>query len=95
MKAPGTYSVSFAKEGFKKLVKSNIVSHVEAIKVDATLELGAVTQQVEVKVGVQLVQTETSDKRMSLTSDLVTELPNVGGSWYDFTGKSEKSEKSS
>ncbi len=84
--APGTYSVAFEKRGFKTLVKSNIVLHVEAITVDAALEVGAVSQEVTVKAGAVLVQTETSDKREILTSDQVTELPNVGRVWYDYTG---------
>jgi len=48
---PGTYTVTFTKEGFKRLVKSNIILHVEAITVNASLEVGAVTQQVTVTSG--------------------------------------------
>jgi hypothetical protein len=83
---PGTYSVTFTMHGFKTLVKSNIVLHVEAITVDARLEVGAVTQQVNVTTGAPLVQTETSAKQLTLTSSTVTQLPTVGRTWYDFTG---------
>jgi Carboxypeptidase regulatory-like domain len=82
---PGTYSVSFSMQGFKTLVKSNIELHVEAITVNATLEVGVVTQQVNVTEGAQLVQTETSDKRSTLTATAVAQLPSVGLNWYDFT----------
>src|SRR5258707_841562 len=34
---PGTYNVTFFKEGFKKLVRSGIVLHVETITLDAQL----------------------------------------------------------
>jgi hypothetical protein len=83
---PGNYTVSFAKQGFKKEIKSNNVLHVEAITVNAALQVGAVSQQVEVKAGAILVQTETSDKRQTLTSDAVVELPSVGRNWFDFFG---------
>lgn len=84
---PGTYDVVFSKEGFQKLVRRNVVLHVEAITLDAQLQLGSSTQQVTVEVGAPLVQTETSDRQMILTNEAVTQLPNIGGSWYDFTGQ--------
>jgi hypothetical protein len=84
---PDTYSVSFAKQGFKKLVKSNIVLHVEAITVDATLEVGSVSQQVTVTGAVPQVQTETSEQKETITSQTIVELPNIGRGWYDLTGQ--------
>ena len=54
--------MTFEKEGFKKFIKSDIILYVEAITVNATLEVGSVSQQVEVKGGAPLVQTETSDR---------------------------------
>ena len=82
---PGNYSVSFEKEGFKKTIKSNIVLHVEAITINATMEVGAVSQQIEVKGGAPLVQTETSDRAATLTSVAVSELPSVNRYWMDYT----------
>jgi len=84
---PGTYDVSFSKNGFQKLIRGNVVLHVEAITIDAQLQVGSATQQVTVESGAPLVQTETSDRQMILTSEAVTQLPNIGGSWYDFTGQ--------
>jgi hypothetical protein len=52
---PGTYTVSFEKEGFKKFITSDITLYVEAITVNATLQVGSVIQQVEVKGGAPLV----------------------------------------
>jgi len=82
---PGTYTVTFEKEGFKKVIKPDIVLNVEAITVNATLEVGAVTQEVEVKGGAPLVQTETSDREAALTSFEVSELPSVNRYWMDYT----------
>ena len=83
---PGVYTVVFAKDGFKKYVKNDIVLHVETITVDGLLELGEVSQQVVVNAEEQLVQTETSDKRTTLTTDVITEIPSVGRGWYETTG---------
>jgi len=82
---PGTYSVSFEKEGFKRFVQTDITLHVEAITENATLEVGSITQSVEVKGGAPLVQTETSDKGATLTSFAVAELPSVNRYWMDYT----------
>lgn len=82
---PGTYTVTFEKEGFKKLVKSDIVLNIEAITVDGTLDVGAVTQQVEVKGGAPLVQTETSDRSDTIAALAVNELPSANRVWFDFT----------
>ena len=54
---PGTYDITFSKEGFQKLVRSNIVLHVEAITIDAQLQIGSAAQQVTVESGAPLVQT--------------------------------------
>ena len=83
---PGTYDVTFSKVGFQKLVRSNIVLHVEAITIDAELQIGSASQQVTVESGAPLVA-ETSDRQLILTTEAVTQLPNIGGSWYDFTGQ--------
>jgi hypothetical protein len=82
---PGTYTVTFEKEGFKKFIKTDIVLHVEAITVNATLEVGAVTQQIEVKGGAPLVQTETSDRGEGLSTFEVSELPSATRSWFDYS----------
>lgn len=84
---PGTYDITFSKEGFRKLVRGNVVLHVEAITIDAQLQIGSESQQITVESGAPLVQTETSDRQMILTTEAVTQLPNIGGSWYDFTGQ--------
>ncbi len=84
---PGDYSIIFVKEGFKKYVRSGLVLHVEAITIDAVLAVGAASEQVTVLAEAPLVQTETSEKRVTLTSQTITELPNVGRDWYELTGQ--------
>ena len=58
---PGPYMVTFEASGFKRMVRQNIALHVgDVLAVDATLEVGAVTESVEVKSSPTLLQTETS-----------------------------------
>jgi hypothetical protein len=82
---PGTYTVSFQREGFNKVIKSDITLYVEAITVDATLQAGSVSEQIEVKGGAPLVQTETSDLSQTITAIEVSELPSVNRYWMDYT----------
>ncbi len=83
--SPGTYAISFAREGFKKYVRDGIVLRVESITVNATLEVGAATEAVTVTGEVPLLQTESSDRKTILAGTDVRELPSVGRSWYDMT----------
>lgn len=82
---PGTYTVTFEKEGFKRLVKSDIILHVEAITINGTLQVGTVSQQIEVKGGAPLVQTETSDRSEDITTTAINELPSANRVWFDYT----------
>ena len=83
---PGNYAIAFTGEGFKKLVRRGIVLHVEAITVDAALEVGSISQEVTVEAAVPVVQTETSERKATVTEKTILELPNVGRSWMDITG---------
>lgn len=82
---PGTYSIAFAKEGFKSYVRSGVVLHVQTITIDATLDIGMVTEQITVSEAAPLVQTETSERRSTVTAQEVSALPLVGRGWYDLT----------
>ena len=84
---PGNYEVVVTKAGFKRFARSGIVLHVEAITVDAVLQIGSLTQEVTVRGAVPLVQTETSERSATFTESTVMELPNVGRSWFDLTGQ--------
>ena len=79
----GPYSVTFSKEGFKEFIRSNVDMRLETITLNAQLEVGATTQSVTVTEPVALVQTENAEQSTTLTAAPVTELPNVGASWYN------------
>jgi hypothetical protein len=83
---PGNYTVTFTKEGFEKAVRTGIVLHVETITVNATLQVGATSQEITVAAEAPLLQTESSERGLVLTSESATELPNPGRSWFVLTG---------
>ena len=79
----GMYSVSFAKDGFKQFIRSNVEMRLETITLNAELQVGATSQSITVTAPVALVQTENAEQSTTLTGAPVTELPNVGASWYN------------
>ena len=82
----GPYSISFTKEGYSRSNENNIVLHVETVTVDGTLQVGAVSTQIEVDAAdTTLLQTESSEVNLTLSSQALTELPNVGGDWKYMT----------
>jgi hypothetical protein len=80
----GMYSVSFAKEGFKQFIRSNIEMRLETITLNAELEVGTTSQSITVTAPVALVETENAEQSTTLMSGAVKDLPNVGASWYNF-----------
>jgi Carboxypeptidase regulatory-like domain len=83
---PGTYTITFSQSAFKTLVRRNIELHVETIKVDAELQVGAITETVSVTAGAPLVQTENAEKNLTLSTQAVSDIPNVGRSWDQLLG---------
>ena len=82
---PGEYILTFAKEGFGEIIHSPITLRLEIITVDAQLRVGSTTQQITVQAQTPLLQTESSEHSATMTSTEVTELPNVGNSWWRLT----------
>ena len=57
----GPYTVTFEAPGFKRLVQENLVLRVgDVLPVNATMQVGAVTESIEVKSQATLLETETS-----------------------------------
>jgi len=77
----GEYQITFAKEGFRPVVRQGIALQVQTIGIDATLQVGAATEQVVVTAETPLVQTETSDQHLDLTTQAVHNAPIVGTDW--------------
>jgi outer membrane receptor protein involved in Fe transport len=79
--SPGSYTITFSKEGFRNYVREGVVLQIETVEISVTLEVGAATQEVVVNAGVSLVETETSDQHTDLGTGAVDAAPIVGTDW--------------
>jgi hypothetical protein len=78
--APGTYQVQVTMPGFKRHMRENVVvTAATTVRLDATLEVGEVTESIEVSTDVAQVQTENAKISTSVQNRLVDELPLVVG----------------
>src|SRR6516162_9337833 len=58
---PGPYTVAFESPGFKRMVEADLTLRVgDVLPVNAMMQVGAVTDSVEVKAQALLLETETS-----------------------------------
>ncbi|MBV8864607.1 MAG: TonB-dependent receptor, partial [Acidobacteriaceae bacterium] len=76
---PGTYTVRVEHQGFKTAVQSPFKLDVnQVVRVDITLDIGAITQQVEVTAAEPLVETQTSSIGQVIDGERVNALPLNG-----------------
>jgi hypothetical protein len=76
---PGSYSVSVASSGFKKEVRSGITLQVDQrARIDFTLQVGAVTETVDVVASAPLVRSESAELGEVVEERAVRELPLNG-----------------
>src|SRR5438270_11186709 len=76
---PGQYQVSASKTGFNEKVISGITVAVDQrARIDVQLEVGAVTQRVEVQGAAPVVETDSSTVGKVITTRDVLELPLNG-----------------
>jgi len=78
---PGPYRVSVEQQGFKSWTRSGLQLRTgERIRVDITLEVGAVTESVEVKAEQSVLDTASSTVSQIIGGKESSELPLRGGS---------------
>jgi hypothetical protein len=76
---PATYSLTVEAPGFKKFDRQEIILGTQQqISVDAKLEVGAVSESVQVTAEVPLVDTTNGSQGQVLDNQKVVELPNLG-----------------
>jgi hypothetical protein len=76
----GTYTIEVEKEGFKHATHPGIMlSGAQSFRQDVKLELGSVTQSVEVEGGAELINTENSTVSHTIGSTYYRDLPGVMG----------------
>lgn len=73
---PGEYTVGVEAPGFKRFVQEHVVLQVDsAMRVDAKLELGGVTQEVTVTAAPPILQSEKTDISRNLNEQTIKALP--------------------
>src|SRR5687768_4198570 len=82
---PGTYEVKAEIAGFKTAVQPRIIVNVDSqTPVDFTLELGAVSEQIEVTGGSPLLKTDRADVSSNFDSRQLTDLPVLDRNFTKF-----------
>ena len=81
---PGNYSLRFVAPGFKtSQVASVKVNVTETATANASLEIGAVTQTVNVESSVETLQTENSTLGTTVTGSSIAALPMANGNYTE------------
>ena len=82
---PGTYTVTVALEGFKTAVINDVrLLAATPGSIRATLEVGSLSETVEVKGGTELVQTQSATVSSTITTEQITNLPLVSRNALNF-----------
>ncbi|HLJ45248.1 MAG TPA: carboxypeptidase-like regulatory domain-containing protein [Bryobacteraceae bacterium] len=85
---PGTYSVSVEAQGFRKTEqKGVIVTAGDRIGVNLALQIGNLSETVEVQAAAPLLQTETTSQGADLNVAAVSELPLGGQRIFTFLAR--------
>jgi outer membrane receptor protein involved in Fe transport len=82
--APGYYDITVAKDGFRTLRQTNLELQLDQeARLEFHLELGAVSQTVEVSASIPLINTENSVKGDVVSSDEMLEMPLISRDFTD------------
>ncbi|MDQ6700216.1 MAG: carboxypeptidase-like regulatory domain-containing protein, partial [Acidobacteriota bacterium] len=74
---PGTYTVEVESAGFRKAVSKDILVNVDATaRVDVALEIGNVSESVEVTAAAPLLQSDRADVATTFSSQQLVNLPS-------------------
>jgi len=85
---PGTYTVEAESEGFKKSVQAGVLLQSGArVQTNLALEVGAVTETIEVTGAPPALQTETTQMGGNLDSKKTSELPLGGQRRFAFLAR--------
>lgn len=79
---PASYRLEIEKSGFKKLIKPDMVLHVQdALRIDLQLTLGDVSETVMVESGAPLVNTESATVSTVINQTFIENIPLNGRSF--------------
>lgn len=79
---PGLYRLEVAKPGFKKLVKPDVVLHVQdVLTIDFELQVGSTSETIQVEAGAPIINTDSATVSTLVDNRLVENLPLNGRSF--------------
>jgi hypothetical protein len=82
---PDEYLITYAKEGFKTLVRGPITLTVGSTSLNATLTVGAATQKITVTTSLPLLNTSSGSQSDTLNAATMAKLPQTGSAdWQNF-----------
>jgi hypothetical protein len=82
---PGTYKVTFSAAAFTKIVEQNVIVESNRVRrVNASLQVGQLTESVQVSGAADVLQTDRADVNVTITTKQVTDLPTTGTSGRNF-----------
>jgi hypothetical protein len=82
----GTYTVSAEISGFKKVSKTNVLLGVDQkVRMDLVLEVGAITEVVEIQAETPLLQTASSELGTTVVEEQIKTLPLNGRNFVSLT----------
>ena len=74
---PGSYTVEVEGKGFRKAISKDVRVNVDqGSRLDVTLEIGEVTQSIEVSAAAPLLQSDRADVATTFTSKQLEDLPS-------------------
>jgi len=79
--APGNYTVTFSKQGFRSAVREGIVLQIETLEISMALQVGTATEEIVVNSAPPLVETETSGQHVDISAQAIDAAPIVGTDW--------------
>lgn len=83
---PGNYTLSIEAKGFKKSIRQNVEVRVgDKLQLDITLEIGAVTESVNVTAEASLLETNTASAGQVIDRRRISELPLSDGNPFVLT----------
>ncbi len=75
----GSYTIKVTSQGFRTLTRTDVAITINTVtRVDAKLEVGQMTEQVTVSASAVALQTDKSDVRSELASQMITTMPLSG-----------------
>jgi outer membrane receptor protein involved in Fe transport len=79
----GQYEIAFSKTGFRQFVRKGITLQIQTLGIDATMQVGNVSEELVVTAESPLVETETSEQHTTFNTQEIQDAPIVGGVWYN------------